>query len=86
MRKRRKVLVVLGLIAVAVVCFVTLQPPDEPNYQGRYLSEWMAAYEAAANRLDSSANNPSSPALAELKEAESAVRAIGTNALPCFIQ
>jgi len=82
MRKRRKVIVILGLIAVAAVGFVLLRPRDEPKYEGRYLSEWMATYEAATYGLDSS----SPTTLAELEEAKHAVRAIGTNALPCFIK
>jgi hypothetical protein len=43
MRKRKKVLVILGLIVLAAVLFVMLKSPDEPEYQGRYLSEWIEA-------------------------------------------
>src|SRR6187455_1563361 len=49
MSKRRKVLVLLGVIALAVACFVTLRPVAEPKYQGRYLSEWMAICEGNIN-------------------------------------
>jgi hypothetical protein len=55
MRKRRFIWVGLGLIALATVWFAVLRPRDEPKYEGRYLSEWCEAYEAAFKRKNSAA-------------------------------
>lgn len=78
--------VILGLIVLAVVCFAFLQPRAEPKYQGRYLSEWLATYDAARHRLAvSTVHNPSDPNQQALAQAEHAVRAIGTNALPYLV-
>jgi len=87
MRKRRKVLVILGLIALAAVCFVILTPRDEPKYQGRSLSEWMEAHQRARSEAASTATEGGDPngALMEMAEAAQAVQAIGTNALPYFV-
>jgi hypothetical protein len=74
MRKRRKVLIILGLIGLAVVCFVTLKPHDEPKYQGRYLREWIAIH------------RDSSPRSAKGAEADHAILTIGTNGLPILLE
>jgi hypothetical protein len=47
-----KVLVILGVIVLAAVCFAMLQRPNEPKYNGRYLSEWMTLYRNAFNDAD----------------------------------
>ena len=74
MQKRRKVLVFLGLIALAAVCFVILTPRDEPKYQDVYLSEWLRRY------TESDAESQ------EETEARNAICAIGTNALPFMLK
>jgi len=72
MRKRRKVLVILGLIAVAAVCFA-MWPRNEPGYQGRRLSDWLKRYRES---------DQGSPKEAEAK---AAILAIGTNAVPYLV-
>lgn len=71
MSKRDKALVILGVIVLAVVCFAMLQRPNEPKYQGRYLSEWMAMYSRGGEQV---------------VKAKRAIQAIGTNALPCYVR
>lgn len=61
----------LGIILAVVLPF--LKGPPEPSYLGRTLSAWLAGYRRPER-------NGGIPTAAEL-----AVRAIGTNALPCLL-
>jgi hypothetical protein len=65
------------LIAVMTVLFWPGE--KEPVYQGKKLSEWWSQYETFFY-----ANGPVNPP--ELQEAETAIRAIGTNAIPYFLK
>jgi hypothetical protein len=69
-RKKRFIRVAVGLVSLALVWFAFLRPLDEPKYQGRYLSEWLVICYHGTNRA----------------EGVRAVQAIGTNALPCFLE
>ena len=71
--KRRKVLIVL-VVTVATVCVLTLWPKDEPKYQGRYLSDWVAI------------RGPAPYGSSERAQAEVAIQNIGTNALPYLLE
>ena len=77
-RKRKKqVLISIGLIALATVCFFALRPRNEPKYQDRYLFDWLRAY---------SLSNPELLSNETRDKAEVAVRNIGTNALPYLVK
>ncbi len=69
--KRRWVILLPGSVALAVVVALLWPREQEPMYEGRTLSQWLAAY------------RPGGP----LEEAAfHAVRQIGTNALPWLIR
>jgi len=80
--KRRRILLVLTLAAVAAAGLVLLWPrgPKEPVYQGKTLSQWIREANAPPV-LDW--NQPSS--LQSNAAARTAVRAIGTNAVPYLV-
>ena len=75
MNKRRRLglIVVLGLAITAAVFFALR--PREPVYQGKRLSEWLDQYEASLLARDQTT-----------EQASSALRHIGTNALPVFLR
>jgi hypothetical protein len=58
------------VLAVALL-WIVLREPVEPVYQGKKLSEWVAQY-AFHRSVD--------------QESERAIRAIGTNGLPCMVR
>lgn len=64
----------LVVIVTLVIVFPTLRHESEPSYNGRTLSEWLKDY----RRPERNGSLPT--------EAEFAVRAIGTNALPVLLQ
>lgn len=80
MRKRRKSLIVVALIALLSIALIALcfAPSghllNEPEYQGRYLSEWLSSPHVLYPDLESAD-----------KVAKAAVLAIGTNALPIYL-
>ncbi len=89
------VVLVIGVLAYAVL---SEKPIPEPSYQGKSLSEWMEIYRMAPVLCESRTEPARSKAeriaafrarearvAATRAEAELAVRAIGTNALPCLL-
>jgi hypothetical protein len=88
-RKKRFIWIALGLIALATVWFAFLRPRDEPKYQGRYLSEWVADYRAANTIVEgwffSEPNQPNPRRKEASAKAAHALQAIGTNALPYYL-
>lgn len=78
MTRRRKILlcVICGLIAVVAVCFFGLRE-QEPSYNGRTLSEWLERH-----------MNFGTDSCADFvrQEAETAIRHIGTNAIPSLLK
>jgi hypothetical protein len=69
-------LISLACAAFAFVLFLYLTREREPEYQGKTLSEWMElAYPMGENYE-----------VAQLERGEQAIRAIGTNALPCLLK
>jgi hypothetical protein len=86
-RKKRAIWIAVGVIALVTVWFVFLRPRDEPKYQGRYLSEWVADYKAIdAGIRASSAYSEFDPKQVALAKAAHAVRTIGTNGLAHFLK
>jgi hypothetical protein len=75
MRQRWKFLIILALMALTALCYFLLRPVNEPKFQGRYLSEWFQEEDLILPDLESAA-----------PEAVQAIRAIGTNALPNYLQ
>ncbi len=69
MRKQWKLAAIACVLAIAAL-FVLFLREREPRYEGRSLSEWLTRYRTYS---------------AERGEAERAVLAIGTNALPCVL-
>jgi hypothetical protein len=74
MRTLRKVLVFLAVVAAAIALIVWVARPNEPSYGGRSLTEWLELYNTSER------DTPAE------REAAGAVRAIGTNALPCLLR
>lgn len=84
-RKKRFLWVAVGLIALATVWFAFLRR-DEPKYEGRYLSEWLADYHSAMASMTSWTNGiGDARAQYAMAEAARGVNGIGTNAVPCLI-
>src|SRR5882762_7135488 len=76
MGTKRRILTVTLLTAVlGFVSWLLLSQPSEPVYQGKPLSYWCYQYE-----IDSSPDSES-----QLR-AETAIRAIGTNAIPTLLR
>jgi hypothetical protein len=75
---RRRVLVLLtaGLVLGAAGLFILWASDREPAYQGRKLSEWLAAYGSAFS---------DGPRTAAQEQAAEAIRHIGTNGLPSLL-
>jgi len=74
MRKHRKrLLLVSVLLAAALVLTMILLPRNEPKYQDRYLSEWVADLRPDAT-------------VAQREAARQAVVNIGTNCIPAFVE
>ena len=67
---RKRVALALLIAGAALLLWAFLPSKDEPRYEGRKLSEWLADYDA----------NPRTGTAATF-----AVRQIGTNALPCLV-
>jgi hypothetical protein len=81
MRRRRAIWIALAVIALAVMLFALLHQPDEPQYQGRYLSEWVETHK----------NSFVVPSLASVVgfprgEDRRAIEGLGTNALPYYLR
>src|SRR5260370_5750943 len=78
MRKSRRYSLTTLLIAVlGGFAWLILSPPSEPMYQGKTLSFWCDQY--TANSLPESD-------IELQKQAETAIRAIGTNAVPTLLR
>jgi HEAT repeat protein len=83
--KRKRVIVASGALLVAVIAVFLFQlsrPPKrgpEPVYQGKTLSQWMAA------RKMTDYSDPRFPSTPELASAIEAVKQMGTNALPFLL-
>jgi len=72
-------MIVAALVVLLILAAVFLSTPAEPSYRGRPLTYWLAGYDVGfAPRTD--AEVPS------LSEAEVAIRAIGTNAIPNLLR
>ncbi len=71
MRKRKKVLIVVGLALAAILVLLLWPGEPEPRYQGRTLSEWLGRYRQGGNQRP---------------EAFEALRNMGTNALPTLLR
>jgi HEAT repeat protein len=78
MKKRRLILVAIGLIAAIVVTIFVWPGEREPEYQGKKLSEWLVN---ETGQTSEDADRPDWNRPAAL-----AVRKIGTNALPLLLK
>jgi len=77
-RKTRRYLLVTLLIAVlGFAPWLLLRPDPEPTYQGKPLTDWCYQY-AGNSFLDSNTELQ--------KQAETAIRTIGTNAIPTLLR
>jgi len=75
-RKHLKLLIALACLAALVTITALISRAREPRYQGRSLSHWLLLY----NKSVGEENQP-----VAAQQAADAVRAIGTNALPCLL-
>jgi HEAT repeat protein len=73
MKKPNLPLLVMGALLVGALLFLLVRPNNEPSYHGKRLSTWLEILRKP-------------PTSAARGEAEEAVRAIGTDALPTLIQ
>src|SRR5438045_3026446 len=73
-RRKRFMVVAAAVIVVAIGAIVFWPGAKEPEYQGKKLSEWLEQY-------CGSAGNPQ-----KALEAEEAIRATGSNAVPYLIE
>lgn len=74
--RRKRILIVLAVCVLIGIGVVALLPEREPQYNGKKLSEWM---DVPSRGIDSRHT-------AQVAEAIKAIRAIGTNALPCLLR
>ena len=77
MKRRWVILVLIGCAVAAIVIGLVWPREREPEYGGKKLSEWLAAY----------GSSPSNESYSrQAREAGGAVRNIGSNALPCLLK
>ena len=82
-RKRKRLLLVFaGVALLSVLSFWFLNQNTEPTYDGRPLSEWIGDYSDPL--VGTSPRAKAAEAILKAKAAE-AIRAIGTNGLPCLL-
>ena len=79
MRKRRKLLLIFGCAALALVLLFALTREHEPTAHGKPLSYWVQIYSGPA--IARPATTPQAMA-----EADAAIKQIGTNAIPFLIE
>jgi hypothetical protein len=79
-KRRVVVLSVLAVVALLVVAVREVMSPREPVYLGEPLHYWLSGYVGPAF------NNSSTELKPTVAEAEEAVNAIGTNAIPALLQ
>jgi hypothetical protein len=79
--RRRRIFLLAGCALLALVAVLVWPPEREPEYHGKKLSEWLRLYGTSARATPR-------PALTtnQQQEAVAAVRALGTNALPCLLR
>src|SRR5579871_634069 len=80
MKRWRIILIVFALLVVGVLV-VCLSKPSEPSYQGRKLSEWLAD----CVPMGHSNQVPIMKPYETRQAAETAVKEIGTNAIPYLL-
>jgi hypothetical protein len=90
MRRRRVLIILAAGLVLAIAVFAFWPPEPEPRYNGKKLSEWLETADKDFSTIDS---NPfrrvreiDTSAPGEVKEAVTAVRVIGTNALPWLLK
>src|SRR5579864_2809300 len=76
MRKRCRI--ALAVLLVAIIGVISWQSLREPVYQGKRLTVWLEQY--GTNHFPTVRDGPLG------KEAETAVRRIGTNAIPVYLK
>ncbi len=79
MRRRTKIILVLGALLLLAVGWVVFKPEKEPVYQGKKLSQWILQ-----TLPDPVTGSPPPPA--ELDAARIAIRTIGTEAIPMLLK
>jgi len=79
-RRKRLALIACGIFAVGLTWMLLVPREREPSYQGRKLSEWVEF--ASQSIWTPSGWQVSDAKLHEIDQARSALRTIGTNALP----
>ncbi|MDB6023920.1 MAG: repeat protein [Verrucomicrobiales bacterium] len=73
MKRRARILVAIGLLALLSGVAYRVWHPREPSWQGKPLSRWVAGFEAPATEQS-------------YKDSAVALRQIGTNALPMLMR
>src|SRR5688572_8696447 len=77
MKRPRKIVFTMAALGVGFAALAFLTSGREPRYEGRSLTDWLA--------LSLSGNQQGDDASIQ-DEVASAVKAIGTNAVPCLLQ
>lgn len=79
-RTKRRTIFITVLVCIALaLAYAILSRDNEPRYKGKTLSEWLAIYTAVPME------GASAPAETQ-REAQLAIRSIGTNALPFVLE
>ena len=93
MRKRRKALVwtLVGVSVVIAVVLVATQPRRQPVYNGLTLTQWLDVVDRHRVKGYFTTYQKGRPPARdatpeEIKQAEDAIRVIGTNAFPCLLE
>jgi hypothetical protein len=75
LKHRKRFLLIAVFFVVVAGLFLSSRPRNEPKYEGRYVSDYLAAY----------AGNGKVPSRDEVAAAELAIRSIGTNGIPTYL-
>ena len=87
MRKHKRLLILIAFLLASVGLFIALHRKPEPIYAGFTLSYWAGRYAKAFFRSQRAFRPPANKGyLGVDAEAEEAIRAIGTNALPIVLK
>ncbi len=80
MRRRTKIMLVLGAMVLLALGWVVFKPDKEPEYKGKKLSQW------AMQLIGDPITGSNAPSETAYEEAGLAIRGIGTNAVPHLVK
>jgi hypothetical protein len=84
--RRRRILLVAGVAVMLIGLLVCANLSNEPKYQGRYLSDWLADSTNPFGEIYDVPHLAGTGFSEKVRESQRAVRAIGTNAIPALLE